>query len=256
MDLNMAARQNVVWITGASSGIGYSLAYKLLQQGNIVIATARSISKLEPLRNQFNSTLHCYQLDVSNEDAVRDFCRQLQSKFTYIDTMILNAGICEYVEWPDLNLRSMHNNMNTNFWGVIHCIVFGIKILEQSEDPYIVAISSASHIVGLPRAEGYGASKAALHYFLQALQVELHTSKIKLSIVTPGFVQTELTAKNDFPMPLLLSVDKATDIILKGMQQRKLEIKFPFLLILVLNILSLVPDRLRNFLLSQTIRKK
>jgi short-subunit dehydrogenase len=252
----MTKKWGTVWITGASSGIGYSLASKLLTEGNIVIATARDISKLKSLQSKFQNALFCYKLDVSNESDVQQFCALLYERFTCIDTMILNAGICEYIEWPNLDLQAMHRNMSTNFWGVVNCIAYGLNLLRNSKQPYIVAISSAAHIVGLPRAEGYGASKAALHYFLQTLQVELHKSNVKLSIVTPGFVKTELTAKNDFPMPLLVPLEKATTIILQGMSKRKPEIKFPILLILILNILSMIPDKLRNLLLSKTIRSK
>lgn len=256
MDFMTSESRSIIWITGASSGIGYSLASKLLEQGNIIIATARNVAKMDSLKARFNDTLFCYSLDVSNEANVETFCSQLQNEFPYIDTIILNAGICEYIEWPNLDLQAMHRNMDTNFWGVVNCIAYGLKLLDGSKQPYIVAISSAAHIVGIPRSEGYGASKAALHYFLQTLQIELCKTDIKLSIVTPGFVKTELTEKNDFPMPLLMPLDKATAIILKGMQKKQPEIKFPFLLILILNILSLMPDKLRNFLLSKTIRSK
>ncbi len=252
----MHKTNNVIWITGASSGIGYALTSKLLAQGNKIIATARHTSKLNDLQSQFPEHLFSYTLDVSNESAVKEFCNKIKIEHSYIDTMILNAGICEYVEWPELDLNALHNNMNTNFWGVVNCICYGKQLFTGATRPYIVAVSSAAHIVGLPRAEGYGASKAALHYFLQTLQAELYGSKIMLSIVTPGFVQTELTAKNDFPMPLLLSVEKATNIILRGMQQRKSEIKFPWLLITILQILAIMPDRLRNILLFKLIKKK
>lgn len=256
MDFMKSESRSIIWITGASSGIGYSLASNLLEQGNIVLATARNIAKMDPLKARFNDTLFCYPLDVSNEADVESFCLQIQNEFPYIDTMILNAGICEYIEWPNLDLQTMHKNMDTNFWGVVNCIAYGFKLLHGAKEPYIVAVSSAAHIVGIPRSEGYGASKAALHYLLQTLQVELYKTNVKLSIVTPGFVKTELTAKNDFPMPTLMPLDKATKIILKGMKKKQPEIKFPLLLILVLNILSVMPDKIRNFLLSKTIRSK
>lgn len=245
---------SIIWITVASSGIGFALTQKLLNNGHTVIGTARNIDKLDSLKNDFPDKLHGFVTDVTNEQSVADLCLQLKQQFKSIDTMILCAGICEYIEWPNLDLKILHRNMNTNFWGTINCIVYGMDILNKDRNPYIVAISSASQIVGLPRAEGYGASKAALHYLLQTLQVEFSNTNIDVSIVTPGFVKTELTERNDFYMPFLIPVDKAVDIILHGMKKRKPEIKFPFFLILILNILSFIPDKLRIKILSKIRR--
>lgn len=250
----MAEGMSVIWITGASSGIGFALAQKLLNVGHIVIGTARNIDKLNVLKNNFPDKLHTFVADVSNEQAVADLCLQLKHQFNCVDIIILCAGICEYIEWPNLDLDILHRNMNTNYWGVVNCLAHGIKILNKTNRPYIVAISSAAQIVGLPRAEGYGASKAAVHYLLQSIQVELSSTNIDLSIVTPGFVKTELTAKNDFYMPFLISVDKAADLILRGMKKRQPEIKFPLPLILILNLLAFIPDRLRIKLLSKIKR--
>lgn len=246
----------VIWITGASSGIGYALTAKLLAQGNIVIATSRRSDKLQTLKELYASNIHIYQLDVTDEGAVSAFCVQIAKDFKYIDTIILNAGICEYIDWPDFDLKIMRRNMDTNFWGMVNCIAYGIKLLHGSTKPYLVGMTSSAAIIGLPRAEGYGSSKAAARYLLQCLQVQLYKTNIDVSIITPGFVKTELTDKNDFPMPFLLSIDKATDIIIDGMNKRKPEIKFPFILILVLKTLSLMPNKLRIFLVSKTVLKR
>lgn len=253
MDLYMIGKPSIIWITGASSGIGYALSAKLLAEGNIVIATARHGDKLQTLKESYSEKLHIYQLDVTDEVAVKEFCLQITEKFNHIDTMILNAGICEYIDWPDFDLKILHHNMNTNFWGMANCIAYGIKALQGSAKPYIVGMASSAAIIGLPRAEGYGSSKAAVRYLLQCLQVQYYNSNIDVSIVTPGFVKTELTSKNDFPMPFLISVDRAANIILSGMKKRKTEIKFPFIMILLLNFLSIIPDKVRNFILSKTV---
>lgn len=250
----MADGKSIIWITGASSGIGFALAQKLLNNGHTVIGTARNIDKLHELKKKFPDKLYGFIADITNEQSISDLCLQLKQQFNGIDTMILCAGICEYIEWPNLDLKILHRNMNTNFWGTVNCIAYGMDILNKDRNPYIVAISSASQIVGLPRAEGYGASKAAIHYLLQSLQVELSNTTIDVSIVTPGFVNTELTQKNDFYMPFLIPVEKAADIILHGMRQRKPEIKFPLILILILNILSFIPDKLRIKILSKIRR--
>jgi len=199
MDLYMMEKPSIIWITVASSGIGYALSAKLLAEGNIVIATARHGDKLQTLKGNYAEKLHIYQLDVTDEIGVKEFCLQITEKFNHIDTMILNAGICEYINWPDFDLKILHRNMNTNFWGIANrnCIAYGIKALQGSANPYIVGMASSAAIIGLPRAEGYGSSKAAVRYLLQCLQVQYYNSNITISIVTPGFVKTELTSKKD-----------------------------------------------------------
>lgn len=251
----MIETNNVIWITGASSGIGFALTHKLLKIGHTVIGTARHIDKLHILKKDFPDSFFTFSVDVVDEKSVTDLCLQLKQQFNSIDSIILCAGICEYIDWPNLDLKILKRNMDTNFFGVANCIAHGVNILNTNARGYIVAISSASQIIGLPRAEGYGASKAALHYLLQTLQVELYQSNIDLSVVTPGFVKTELTAKNDFYMPFLISADKAADIILAGMKKRKPEIKFPFSLIFILNVLSFIPDKLRVIILSKIKRR-
>lgn len=252
----MRRTPSIVWITGASSGIGYALAAKFLAMDDIVIATARHADKLQTLKELYVHNLHIYKLDVTDRSAVEAFCAQIAEKFHHIDTMILNAGICEYINWPDFDLNIMRRNMETNFWGMANCIAYGIKILQNSANPYLVGMTSGAAIIGLPRAEGYGSSKAAARYLLQCLQAQLYNSKIEVSIITPGFVKTELTDKNDFPMPFLISVDKAAEIIMHGMRKRKAEIKFPFIIILILNILNVMPDKLRNYILSKALIRK
>lgn len=252
----MRGNSSIIWITGASSGIGYALATKLLADGDTVIATARHADKLQKLQEQYPDKLFIYSLDVTDEVAVNSFCGQVAQKFSYIDTMILNAGICEYIDWPNFDLKIIRRNMDTNFWGMANCIAHGLKLLHGSAKPYVVGMTSSAAMVGLPRAEGYGSSKAAATYLLQCLQVELYSYNIDVSIVMPGFVKTELTAKNDFPMPFLLSVDKAAEIIINGMAKRKPKIKFPHRLIMILNILRFMPDKLRIYTLSKTVLKK
>lgn len=249
----MIGNPSIIWITGASSGIGYALTTKLLTEGNIVIASARHVDKLQSLKENHAEKLHIYPLDVTDEIGVKEFCLQISEKFNHIDTMILNAGVCEYINWPNFDLQILHRNMNTNFWGIANCLAYGMKVLQGSTKPYIVGMTSSAAIIGLPRAEGYGSSKAAARYLLQCLQAQFYDTNIDVSIVTPGFVKTELTSKNDFPMPFLISVDRAANIILNGMKKRKPEIKFPFILVFVLICLSAIPDKIRNFILSKAV---
>ncbi len=252
----MSGSSSIIWITGASSGIGFALTARLLAAGETVIATFRNAKKLETLQEQYADKLHLYQLDVTDEVAVSTFCEHIAQKFNHIDTMILNAGVCEYIDWPNFDLQIMRRNMETNFWGLANCIAHGVKLLQGSTQPYIVGMTSSAAIVGLPRAEGYGSSKAAARYLLQSLQIDLYNTNIDVSIISPGFVKTELTAKNDFPMPFALSVDTAAQIIINGMKKRQPEITFPIILILILRMLSVMPDRLRNFILAKAVLRK
>jgi short-subunit dehydrogenase len=113
--------------------------------------------------------------------------------------------------------------------------------------PYLLAVSSMSSYVPLPRAEAYGASKAALRYFFEALRVDIGAA-VDISVISPGFVKTPLTDRNDFSMPSIIDVDTAVSRILQGMRKRQLHIAFPRRLGWALSLIRLLPQRWQLFI--------
>ena len=115
-------------------------------------------------------------------------------------------------------------------------------------------MASVAGLVGLPGAAAYGASKAALNIMAEALEPDLERHNVRLSIINPGFVDTPLTRKNDFPMPFLISAEAAVDAIMKGLERSRFEIVFPWQMALAMKLLAVLPHRLRLHVTRRMVR--
>ena len=130
-----------------------------------------------------------------------------------------------------------------------------LPLLRLSSTKHLAVISSSASFLPLPRAEAYGASKAALSYMVQALRLELIREHFTLTLINPGFVKTPLTDKNDFPMPLMISVEQASDRIRRGLAQKKSELHFPKRFTLLLKLLSWLPTPLWTMIGQKLVRR-
>lgn len=229
------------WITGAGSGIGRSLTAQLAAAGHRCYVSGRSADKLEALAKDIGGDIVPLPCDVSDDQQMS----QLMEKhgINVLDTVIMCAGICEYIDMPDLDIDSIRRVTETNFYGVVNTCIAALPCLRRqaqrrkSPKPHIIGVGSMSSYVGLPRAEAYAASKAAMASFLHSLRTDLN-QEVAVTVVHPGFVETPLTAENDFPMPFMVSADKAASIILEKAKSRPLTIAFPLRLHLVLRTVS------------------
>ena len=219
-----------IWLTGASSGIGLLLAERLLQDGHKLVLSARRQDPMAYLLKRFPDTCYLLPLDVGDTLAVLEAAHVLPTFFGGLDVIILNAGVCEYVDIDQFDSDQIERVMNINLFGASRCLEIGLPLLGNpggNGRPYIVSIGSLADRVAFPRAQAYGASKAALRYFMECMQLELRQRDIDLSFVEPGFVATPMSAANDFPMPFMLSSAQAVEFIVKGMRRRKAMISFP-----------------------------
>jgi short-subunit dehydrogenase len=250
-----------IWLTGASSGIGKDLLELLLQNGAKVFATSRDLSGLQQLKSQYQSKLELVSADVADIEQVIKCINTIMQHTTKLDRIILNAGVCHYLDLPKFDAKIIKDNFAVNFFGIVNCIEQAWPLLQNASKPHIVGMSSSVAYLALPRAEGYGASKAASLYMLRALQSHLYsvnsqTKQTDVSIICPGFVDTPLTKRNDFPMPFIVESKKAAAIILDGILKRKTEIAFPSRLVWIFKLISFLPDRLRIKLLANLVAKR
>lgn len=233
----------VIWITGASSGIGLSLAEKLSNNGNKVIISARNEDELERISSK-HANIFGIQCDVTKPQDVAECVKKILEGFAYIDRVIINAGNCEYFDIDSPDWETMSRMMDVNFFGAINTASGALPLFKKSQkaSPNIVVVASLASEVAFPRAQAYGASKAAVKYFFESLRIDLVKQNITVTIVQPGFVETPLTAKNDFPMPFIVSVDKASDTILKKLEKQPRLIQFPKRLSILLRLMSHFPS--------------
>lgn len=242
-----------VWLTGATSGIGEALALELADRGAIVIASGRNETALAALQARYPDNIVPLAVDVGDKEAVVRAGQEIQQRFGALDCAILNAGICEYVDVKDIDVDLFDRVMHVNFMGTVYCIDAALPLLRGGNAPHLVGMSSTAAYAGLPRAQAYGASKAAVRYLFQSLDVDMSGENVDVSVILPGFVETPLTDKNDFPMPMRISVDKAVESIIDGLEKRKREIAFPFSFALGLRIAARLPDALRTWLFARMV---
>lgn len=240
----MELESKVIWITGASSGIGRALAIQLAQD-NTVIASGRSWEKLLKLKEEVPEIV-IRQADVTQPSELSFTCSFIEQLFGKLDMLIANAGHCEYMDVRRFDSSVAWRMMETNYMGFVYSLEASLPLLRRAESPHIIAMSSSSVYAGLPRAEAYSASKAAISQFMESLAADLKPEGFTLSVIHPGFVDTELTRHNDFPMPLIMTPDKAAKRIIDGIQRERFTIDFPKPLTWVLKLLKSTPFSVRH----------
>ncbi|MCE8002981.1 SDR family NAD(P)-dependent oxidoreductase [Billgrantia ethanolica] len=237
-----------IWLTGATSGIGRALALRLLDQGHLVALSGRSEPALMTLCEGRSNALPL-PLDVTDRDAVEAAGRHLSDLFGHLDLVLLNAGTCEYLDAPYMDSALVERVFAVNFFGAVYCISAALPLLRRARDaggrPQLAATSSAAAYLALPRAEAYGASKAALSHYLESLRLDLAHERIEVSLIHPGFVATPLTERNDFAMPMRISAEAAAQAIVAGIEKRRFDIHFPRRFTCGIRLLGLLPPSLR-----------
>lgn len=227
-----------VLITGASSGIGLALAEHYALQGKNVIACGRNQNKLDDAFASYGN-VSTLSFDVSVKQQVLEAATQVHA----LELLILNAGDCEYFDQVvPFDSDKFERIIKINLLSMGYCLEgFLDKLLPSGQ---LVIVSSSAVLVPFPKAQAYGASKAACSYLAKSLSVDLSDKFIDVTLVEPGFVKTPLTDKNSFDMPFLVSSEKAAKLITKGIAKRKPVIRFPNSLMLMLHLLALLPTKL------------
>lgn len=244
-----------VWLTGGGSGIGAALACALAARGCRLALTGRTPEALRETAKACGEE-RCLLLpgDVADPDTATRVAAELARAWGGVDLVILNAGICEYVDVAEFRAAPFERQLAVNLMGVVHGIEAMLPLLRASPAPCLVAVSSQAALAGLSRAEAYGASKAALRNLLDALRIDLHRERLPVLAVYPGFVRTPLTDRNDFGMPFLISADEAADRVVAGIERLRPEIRFPAGLDWLLRAYAALPVRLRTALGARMVR--
>ncbi|MCL6270826.1 SDR family NAD(P)-dependent oxidoreductase [Sansalvadorimonas sp. 2012CJ34-2] len=246
--------KKVVWITGASQGIGKALAWAMAEQGTHVVASARSRENLEQLAQESSNLSGCIEplpLDVTDAQACSQAIMQIMNKHGQLDQAVLNAGTFFPMKGNEFRAETVRRQMDINVMGVCNCLEPVIEVMKKQGRGVIAINASLSGYRGLPKAAAYGASKAALINMAECLKLELHGNGIDVKVINPGFVKTPLTDKNKFPMPFLTPADKAAQAIIKGLSRSGFEIRFPFIFASLLHLMKILPYCMYFFLMGR-----
>lgn len=232
-----------VWIVGASTGIGAALASMLHAAGARLALSARSADKLDALAADWSGTL-ILPLDVTESEALMHARDSIVAAWNGVDVVVFNAGTYAAVRAWELDPASARQVVETNLLGAINCVATVLPPMLARGSGAIAIVGSVAGYRGLPNAIVYGATKSALINFCETLYLDLQPKGIDVFLVSPGFVETPLTAQNRFRMPALISADEAARHIVEGFASGRFEIHFPKRFTLWLKVLEMLPYRL------------
>ncbi len=231
-----------IWITGASSGIGKSLAIKFANEGWQVAASARREDLLNKL-SESNQNISSFPLDVTSRENCEEMFKKIKNKFENIDTCFFSTGTWDPKKEKEIDIDQMKKVMEVNFFGTLNCIKAVEMYFKEKKNGNISIVSSIAGYRGLPNSTGYGASKAALNNLAESLYFDFGRYNVRVSLISPGFIKTPMTDKNQFKMPFLKTPEFAAEKIYNGLiNGSSFEIDFPKELTLILKLLKILPD--------------
>jgi short-subunit dehydrogenase len=247
--------KKIIWITGASSGIGKALAIKFAEKGWIVAASARRENLLEDL-NKFNSNIYSFPLDVTEIENCKLVANKIIEEFGGIDICVFGTGMHDPKSEKRFNLNKIREIMEVNYFGTMNSINSIYEYFSKKKNGQISIISSVAGYRGLPAAGAYCASKAALTSYAESLNFDMKMKNVRVSLISPGFIKTPMTDQNDFPMPMIKTPEFAANEIFKGLTEKKsFEIHFPKAFTYFLKFLQILPSSIYFKLVSKGMKK-
>ncbi len=239
-----------VWMIGASSGIGAAAAARLLQLGARVALSARNAGALERQAAASEDAL-ALPLDVTDHASVLAARDAIVAHWGGIDLVLVVAGGYNEMRADSFDLAAANALVGLNLGGVFNCLDAALPVLLRQGAGGIGIVASVAGYGGLPKALVYGATKAALINLTESLYLDLRPRGIAVYQVNPGFVDTPLTAHNDFPMPALMSAADAAAEMVRGIERGRFHIHFPRRFTNSLRLARLLPYRLYFWLIHK-----
>lgn len=234
-----------VWIIGCSSGIGEALARELSEQGATLALSARREEKLNELNNSMGGKHEVVPFDVSNFDQLKKAVETLKAKWKQIDSIIFLAATYSPGNVVDLKHEEVKRVMDVNVTSAFSLCELALPWLIEQQKGQLAICASVAGFRGLPDAQPYSATKAALINLAESMHVEMlqKCPGVDIKVINPGFVKTPLTDKNEFEMPMIITPEEAAKAIAKGLRSKKFEICFPWLFGTIMKLLRIMPSR-------------
>ncbi|MFT4717924.1 MAG: short-subunit dehydrogenase [Rickettsiales bacterium] len=239
-----------ILVIGGSFGIGEELCKELSNLGSNLAIVARSKDKIDNLCKTLNGNHLSIATDVSNKSDLNKLSATLSKKWKKIDIAIFCVGAYQPMNIDNFDLQKAKNIIDINLNSFLNFIDSFLPSFKEKKIAHLAIISSVAGYFGMPNSLAYGASKAALSNLSESLFYELKKYETKVQLINPGFVKTRLTDQNDFKMPGIISANKAAKIIIKQLPKNRFENKFPFVFTSLMRILSILPYKIRFFLLK------
>jgi short-subunit dehydrogenase len=237
------------WIIGASSGIGQAVAEAALKRGEPIILTARNAEALQQVAAPYGDLATVLPCDITDPKAIDAALAQLPD---VLSTVQVYVGTYTPAPVREGTLENLNTTLATNLWAPIYLVQQLLpKLHKQATQGHGIKLAlcgSVAGFIGLPNGQPYSATKAALQNFTESLRAEElahakrnHCALIDVRLISPGFVRTRLTAKNDFKMPFLIEPEAAATAIWRGLNKRRFHIVFPRPMALTMGLLKHLP---------------
>lgn len=245
--MNLAGK--VTWVVGASSGIGAAVARELLRRGATVAISAR---REDRLREVSGGTMLAVPIDVTDAASVVTAATRVREELGPIDLAVLSAGYWKQMDPANWDTAVFDQHIQTNLIGMSNSIAAVLPGMLRRNQGVIAGVASVAGYRGLAGAEAYGATKAAQINLLESLRVHVARTGVHVTTICPGFVRTDLTAGNPFPMPFIIEPDHTARSICDGLERERAEIVFPVPMALLMKAARLVPARIWTALWART----
>ena len=236
--------KKTIWITGGSTGIGKALAIKFASKGWNVAISARRIELLNEISNSYEN-ISGFPLDVTNKEKCKEVFQEIKNKFGDVDICFFSTGTWDPKKEKEIDVEQIENVFKVNFFGTVNSIKAVEQYFRDKKKGIITIVSSIAGYRGLPNSTGYGPSKSALNNLAESLYFDFKRYNVRVCLVSPGFIKTPMTDKNDFKMPFLKTPEYAADKIYDGLiNKNDFELHFPKSLTLLLKIFSFLPSKI------------
>jgi short-subunit dehydrogenase len=236
----MTYKNEIIWIIGASSGIGYALAVELAAQGATLALSARRKDELEKLKEHIGERHMIYPLDVADTDLTLRTAKAIHAANGRIDRVIFMSAAYTPMQLDALDMLVTRHMVDVNIIGAFNVVHAVLPLLKEQKSGQIALCGSVAGYTGLSGGQPYSATKAAVMNLAESLHAEC-PNHINVKLVSPGFVRTPLTDKNNFSMPMIITPDAAAKAIASGLHSKRFEIHFPKKFTLMLKFLRLLP---------------
>ncbi len=238
----MAEGPKTCLVTGASSGIGWHISKEMAGRGWRVVAVARRDKKLLKLQKELGiKNMIPVVCDVGKPEEIERASKKLKKRSIYPTMFFLNAGTGDIEDDKRFNLDLHRRTFDVNYFGTVTWLKYWLSDLKKKGGGKFIATSSIQSLRGMPGATAYGASKAAINHAFQSLDATYRKDKIRFVLVYPGPVDTDML-KSDQPLPSTWKPEKAAKYIVKKVFKGAAKIKFPFLWVVIIKLITMLPD--------------
>jgi short-subunit dehydrogenase len=236
----MTYKNEIIWVIGASSGIGYALAVELAARGATLALSARRKEELEKLKERIGEHHMIYPLDVTDTELTMRTAKAIHAANGRIDRVIFMSAAYSPMQLDSLDMLFTRHMVDVNIMGAFNVVYAVLPLLKDQKSGQIALCGSVAGYTGLSGGQPYSATKAAVMNIAESLAAEC-PSHVDVKLISPGFVRTPLTDKNNFSMPMIITPEAAAKAIVNELHSKRFEIHFPKKFTLMLKLLRLLP---------------